>query len=238
MLKRYLCLSSICLLFAFSACNPLDLVFPDDPPKPKDTLVLYVDVDSTAVRYKDSDTTFHVTAYWLDGQGQRLFKLSEESFRQNRWDGTKSRWSREGILLHQSQWDNGICIQVATDWFENGQVASEIHYDQKGNKTFEVHFHPNGNRRTDTIMYDEGKLHGSVRYYDSTGNRVLQMYSYVEDQLVGVKVFNDRYVNLANRVRNLEIAVERSRDTTTEEYRRRQVLLSRFAVKVDTNDVW
>jgi antitoxin component YwqK of YwqJK toxin-antitoxin module len=201
--------------------------------------VLYITADSTAVKYFDTDSTHHTTAYWIDGTtGKRLFKLEEEFFMKNRWDSVRSRWNRQGQLTHRSTWDNGVCIGTSTDWYDNGQIATEIQYDKKGNKTFEMNFHPNGNRRTDTLMYVDGKLQGNINHYDSTGTKVTETYSYVNDVLVGIRIYRDKYANLKTKVNYLEMAVKASNDTTTEQYRRRKALLARFASPENKDDVW
>ena len=238
-------------LLGLNACSVGIFEDPVVQPIP-DTVVLSIHPDHTEVKYYTSDSTFSLIAYWTDADGRRLFKLKEEHFAKNRLHGPRRFWSQDAILLHESFWENGLCQGSMKDWYENGQLAKEIIYDDKGNRAYEINFHDNGNRMTsyevhvkslveesqrrgDSVRYFEGKLDGTIFYYDLTGGRVTEAYTYDEDQLVGIKVFRPEYLSLERRAQEL---VQQATRDSLKAIQNREFFASLNKAEDPTGDDW
>lgn len=196
--------------FLMSSCSSIGSIFDEPIVQPiPDTAVLSIQPDFTEVKYYTSDTSFSIIAYWTDADGRRLYCLSEEHFMKNRLHGPRREWSNRGQLLHESFWETGLCLDSEKNWYKNGQLAQQTDYDEKGNKKMQVSFHENGKRLTDSVMYFEGKLDGRIDYYDTTGMRVLESYTYQEDKLIDIDVYRPEYISLARRAESLKKEIER-----------------------------
>ena len=198
MKKRYWLFSFLAPFF-LSSCQFYDKVFGDYDPQPTpDTLVLSVEPRSTEVQYLHTDSNYTIVRYWLSAAGERLYKSLEEPYRKGRLHGKRYAWNDQGLLIHESEWDEGLKVGIARDWHDNGQLKQYIQYSDIGNKEYEANFHDNGKESSDLIVYNEGRLHGDIYYYDEKGKHI-ETRRYSNDTLLAVNIYKDLYKRLEEK---------------------------------------
>ncbi len=210
-MKKYYWLIALCMPLLLPSCSMYDTLFGEFViQKTPDTLVLAIEQERTELQYLENDSIYRISRYWVDGLGTRLYKSLEEHYKRGRRHGTMRMWSKEGNLIHESYWDEGVKVDSFRTWFDNGQLKQYILYSQVGNPIQECNFHANGRRRTDTLLYREGKLTGEVNHFDSLGKRT-ETYLYRNDTLLNVQIFKSIYESMDNRARLL--AAQKVRDS-------------------------
>jgi len=209
MRKRYWLLA-LCTPFWATSCGLYEDLFGDFVvQKTPDTLVLSIDPEQTEVQYLENDSIYNIVRYWMDVNGNRLYKSLESPYKRGRLHGTQQIWNKAGLLIHTSNWDEGVRVDSLVEWYDNQRVKKYIQYSRIGNKEFEMNFHPNGRKSTDTIQFNTGKLNGEVSEYDSLG-KITNTYTYRNDTLVGAQVFKAIYTELEGK--GARLAAKRAKE--------------------------
>lgn len=186
-----------------------------------DTVVLSIEPNRTDVQLLRTDTTYDIISYWTDPTtGRVLYTAETESYKHGQLNGTKIEWNENGDTIHLSFWEDGIRVDSSLDWYDNRVVKQRVFYSLKrnGNKEYEMNYHANGKPSTDTILYTNGWRNGAVTYYDTTGFRATETYFYADNELIGIEIYDDKYLALDRNARNLRQqiyldSIKQSKDT-------------------------
>jgi hypothetical protein len=199
MKKRYWLFSLLCPLF-LPSCGLYDALFSDYNPQPTpDTIVLSIDPKRTEVQYLVSDSTYSIIRYWMGPYNNRLYKSLEEHYKRGRLIGDRYEWDSLGVLIHKSNWDEGVKVGQAYEWHHNGQLKQWIQFSPIGNREFETNFFDNGKKESDSIIYDGmGRRNSDIKYYDPTGYHT-ETFHYRNDTLLGVSIYKSMYITLERR---------------------------------------
>lgn len=203
------------LLLSLGSCgniNPFDNYVPDDSP---DTIVGISNNEKTVykilIRYSD---TFEIKTHYRTDPltGRILYKMIETPYRNHRIHGQLYKFNSKGDTTYFCDYNDGIKSNIEVYRYDNNQIKQKYFYSRKrtGNRLFELNFHSNGQRLTDTIQYYEGMLNGAINYYDATPKNALsERYFYVDNKLIGVKIFNKKYTLLERRTREMREQMRR-----------------------------
>lgn len=200
---RFLLLS-IVLMFFYSSCieNPFDDteygVYPDTT-----VMINSLIPQICEVKISYSDTLYDVTAYWTDKQtGRIIYKMEEGAYKNGQLHGVKYEFDQDGDTILIAHFDNGIRVDSTVYYYHNGSPKHKYFYSdaKNGNIIFEIQYHENGHKKTDMVAYEDGQLNGAVHYYDdSKKQKRTETYFYRENELIGIKIYNERYAALDRR---------------------------------------
>ncbi len=208
-------LTFLAIIFCFlqTACeNPfhdssLDLSYPDTA-----VTVLTLSPQICRVKITPTDTNYYITSYWTEeATGRILYKMDFAPYINSRLHGIQMKFDHRGDTLLMAHFDDGIRVDSTVYKYPNGQVKQKFFYSKKrnGNILYEVNFHANGQRKSDVIQYNKGLINGAVTYYDSTArNLATETYYYVDSEIIGIKIYNEDYDNLARRKSAMQAAYQ------------------------------
>lgn len=150
-----------------------------------------------------SDTTYTITDFWTDQlTGDIVYKMKESPYKFSRLHGIQYVYNDRGDTMEMDCFDRGIRVDSSYKKHPNGQIALKEYYSSKkdGNKIYAMRFHANGMKETDVIQYTNGVINDAVTFYDdSPENKITEIFYYVNDQIVGIRIFNEQYQSLDRR---------------------------------------
>ncbi len=216
MKQRYWILSLL-LPLLLPSCKLYDALFTTYDPQPTpDTIVLSIDPQRTEVQYLTTDSTYRITRYWMDTYGNRLYKCLEEFYKKGRLVGPRYEWNEQGILTHKSFWDEGVKIDTAMEWHNNGALKEITVFTAIGNPQMQYRAFDNNRKQTDTVYFDSlGRRNDQIKFYNAEG-RHIETYYYRNDTLLNVDIYKDAYTILDRKAQQLadkKMKEQKSRDS-------------------------
>ena len=159
------------------------------------------------VTIKSTDSTYHISKYWTDEHtGRIIYKMDDEPYKNSRLHGVKYKYGKNGDTLLVAHFENGVRIDSTVYRWDNGNPKHKYYYSpaKDGNIVFTIEYHENGMRKTDLIAFEKGQINGAVDYYDdSKQNKRSETFYYREGELIGIKIYNERYNELDRRTASM-----------------------------------
>lgn len=147
--------------------------------------------------YYMPDNKIHIILY-LKSPDHKLYKYSEETYRNYSPDGIFTTYYPDGSILKQQTFENGYKIDkeieygvnkkpVSISTYNKGILIHQIYFHFNGVKSYEASFNKNGihgnenkwngaGELIETTYYNNGKAFGIAQKFDGKGNVIFESY--------------------------------------------------------------